>query len=135
MYIILEPFVPDHCVALLVSNAFFLTVSYMICFVYDAIESMTVLVLCSMEEHPLFSISSCILLMIVPFKYSISHFNPSISDIIRICGGILVNPGVSSVLFQGWDIPANSIIPLGMSVKVGDTCNRHFSWSLDFKFL
>ena len=64
--------------------------------------------------------------MIVPFRDSISNFNPSISYIRRICGGITVNSGVYSVLFQGWDICANDIISLGMSLKIGDELKGHF---------
>ena len=39
--------------------------------------------------------------------------------------------GVSFLIFQGWDICASRIIPLGMSL-IGDTRKGNFSWSMDF---
>ena len=83
---------------------------------------MVVLVLFSVEEKPLLSISSCSWLMIVPFKDFISCLNPYISDIIIIFGGMKLKSGVSSVLFQVCAIRANDIISLGMSIKIGDAC-------------
>ena len=74
------------------------------------------------------------ILMIVPYRYSISYFNPSISDIRIICVGMPVNAGVFSVLFQGWTICANNIILLGMSLKIVDALKGQFSWSTAFNF-
>ena len=85
-----------------------------------------------MEEKPLLSISYCGLLIISPFRDSISCFTPYISDISRICGGMPVNLGVSSVLLQGWGIHANDIISLGMSLKIGDACEGYFQWIMAF---
>ena len=132
MYIKLEQFVPDISVTLLVSTSVFLTISSVICFVCDAIASIIVLVLWYVEENPLLSISSCSWLIIVPFRDSISCINPSISVIRRIWGGMPVNSGVFSVLFQVWYIHANDIISLGMSLKIRDAPKGHFSWSMAF---
>ena len=46
----------------------------------------------------------------------------------------VLNSGVYSVLFQGWDICANEIISLGMSLKIGDARKGHFSWIVAFIF-
>ena len=51
-----------------------------------------------------------------------------------MCGGMPVNSGVYSVLFQVWAIRANNIISLGMSMKILDAHKGHFSWSMDFNF-
>ena len=69
--------------------------------------------------------------MVVTFRDSISRFIPYIYDIRRVCGGMPVKSGVSFLIFQGWDICANRIIPLGMSL-IGDTRKGNFSWSMDF---
>ena len=53
----------------------------------------------------------------------------------RICGGMPVNSGVYYVLFQGRYVCANAIIPLGMSLKIGDASKGHFSWSMALHFL
>ena len=135
MCIRLEPFVPYPSVTLLVSNSVFLTISSMICFVCDSIESMIVLVFSSVEEKPFLPISSCSWLMMFPFRDSISRFNPSISYIRIICGGMPVNSGVSFVLFQGWAVRTNNIISLGMSLKIGDVRKWHFLWSMAFNLL
>ena len=135
MHIRLEKFVTDISVTLLVSTSFSLTISSMICFVCDSIALMIVLVLLSVEEKPLLAISYCSQLMIYPFKDSISRFNTFISDIKRICGGVPVNLGVSSLLFQGWDICVNEIILLVMYLRIGYACKGHFLWSMTFNLL
>ena len=73
--------------------------------------------------------------MIVSFRDLISRLNPYIFEIRVIHGGMSVNSGVSSVLFQGWAIRANEIISLVMSPKIGDARKGHFSWSMAFNFL
>ena len=70
--------------------------------------------------------------MIAQFKELISNYNTFIYDIIIICGGMPLNSGVSSVLFQVWAIRDNYIIALGMSLKFGDARREHLSWSMDF---
>ena len=134
MSIILELFVPYPSFTFLVSALVFLAIYSMICFFRDAIASIIVLVFFSVEENPLLSISYFSWLVIFLFGDSISRFNPSISDIRRIYGGMPVNSGVSSVLFKGWAIHANYIISLGMSLKIGNAHKGHFSWSMDFNF-
>ena len=91
MSIRVDIFVPDPSASLLVISSVFLTIYSMIYFVCDAIASMIVLVLWSVEENPLLSISSCSWLMIFSFRDYISHSNPSISGIRIICGGVSVN--------------------------------------------
>ena len=99
IYIRLETFPPGPSVTLFISTSVLLTLSSVVCFVCDTIASMIILVLWHVKENTLLFISSCRLLIIVPFIDLISNFNPSISDISRIYVGMLVNSGVPSVLF------------------------------------
>ena len=83
MSIILEPFVPDPSVILLVSTSVFLTISTMICFVCYSVVSMITLVLWSGEENNILSISSCNWLMIsnfIPNFYGSKYLSYGTSD-------------------------------------------------------
>ena len=39
------------------------------------------------------------------------------------------------MIFQGWDIRANGMKTLGMSLKIEYACKGQFSWSIAFNFV